>query len=133
MDSHFCLSETQTCSEGAIPFKLSKEPRAMLMASGRLLRSAKIWLPQRGQNLRMRSSLELYSVSWPVIITWLLRNSALTKKAEPVNRWQSWQWHARTLMGSPVTTYFTAPQKQPPVRITAPDFFTVYSLIGWIV
>jgi hypothetical protein len=54
--------------------------------------------------------------------------SARTKKAEPVSRWQSWQWHARTLMGAPLATYFTAPQKQPPVLFTDADF--VWSLMS---
>ena len=61
------------------------------MASGLLLRSAKIWLPQRGQNLRVRSSLEANSVTVPVTRTWSFWKSARTKKADPVSCWQSRQ------------------------------------------
>lgn len=116
IESHSCLSETQMCSVGKIPSNWLNEPSAMAMASGLLLRSAKIWLPQRGQNLRIRSSLEANSVTVPVMRTWSFRNSARTKKADPVSCWQSRQWHARTLIGGPVTTNFTAPQKHCPVR-----------------
>lgn len=51
------------------------------------------------------------------MLTAVFRKSARTKKAEPVSRWQSRQWQARTLMGGPVTTYFTAPQKHWPVLV----------------
>jgi len=87
------------------------------------LRSAKTWLPQRGQNLRVKSSLEGNSASLPEIVTLSFGNSARTKNAEPVTRWQSRQWHARTLIGGPVTVYFTAPQKHWPVLLTGLDLF----------
>lgn len=130
MEYHACLSETQMCSGGTMPSRSSNEPSAIEIASGRLLRSAKSWLPQRGQNLRVTLSPEGNSATCPVIVTWSFGKSARTKKAEPVSRWQSRQWQARTLIGSPVTVYFTVPQKHWPVRVTGVDLLVVDSLIA---
>jgi hypothetical protein len=98
----------------------SNVPPKMARPSGNLSRVAVTVVPHRLQkcsrNQRLLSSeVCSYVVSpSPVNSTFSWAKKTAMPQTLPVRRWQNVQWHTDTSVGSPLTRYRIAPQRQPP-------------------